>query len=89
MIPTFMGLPISKETISLGLGGQIDRGGEEFAPRSTIKFEAVAIVSSIKHKFLKDGTVEESTIMVIDPDSFRVRGIAEPPQAELPGTRGA
>lgn len=86
---TFMGMPISKETISLGLGGQIDRGGEEFAPRSTILFEAMAIVSSIKHKFLKDGTVEESTIMVINPDSFRVRGIAEPPQAELPGTRGA
>lgn len=81
---TFMGLPISKETIALGLGGQIDRGGEEFQPRSTIRFEALAIVSSIKHKFLKDGTVEESTIMVIDPESFRVRGIEAAPQMELP-----
>ncbi len=73
----FMGMIVSKETISLGLGGQIERAGEEYAPRSVVRFEASALVSSIKHKFLKDGTVEESIIMTIDPESFRVREIVE------------
>ena len=81
----FMGMIVSKETIALGLGGQIDRAGEEFAPRSIVRFEASALVSSIKHKFLKDGTVEESVIMVIDPESFRVREVVEAvEQATLP-----
>lgn len=74
----FMGMPISKETISLGLSGQIERSGEEFAPKSKIKFEAIALFSSVKHKFLKDGTVEEMLIMVTDPATFRIKDIAGP-----------
>jgi hypothetical protein len=83
---TFMGRPITKETISLGLGGQIERGEEMFPPRSQIKFEAVALMSSVKHKFATDGTVEESYILVIDPATFRVREISgpEPGAPELP-----
>jgi hypothetical protein len=81
----FCGRDISREVISLGLGGQIERGGEEFPPRATVRFEARAIVSSVKFKFTKDGTVEESTILVIDPESFRVLDIARgPEQEELP-----
>ena len=85
-----MGRPITKETISLGLGGQIDRAGEQFPPRGKVKFEAVALVSSVKHKFVDDGTVEESVIMVIDPATFRVMDIAGPAveqQTTLPGTK--
>jgi hypothetical protein len=83
----FMGRRISKEIINLGTAGQIERGGNELPPRATVRFEAEATVSSIKHKFLEDGTVEESTILTLIADSFGVVSIAKAAeQPELPLT---
>lgn len=67
-----MGRPIEKDVITLALGGQIDRAGEEFPPRCQVKFEAVAVVQAVKMKFMPEGTVDQTTIMVIDPKTFRV-----------------
>lgn len=79
----FMGRPIAKDTIALGLGGQIDRAGEEYPPRAQIKFEAVAVVQSVKVKFTPEGTADQTTVLVIDPATFRVRAISGPAQGEL------
>ena len=83
----FRGRTIVREILSISLGGQIDRAGEEFPPRATVSFDARAVVQSIKYKFTKEGDVEEYTILVIDPESFRVRDIARgPEEQELPLT---
>lgn len=85
MAREFMKRRISKEVINLGIGGQIERGGDEMPPRSTVKFQAEGVVSSIKHKFLEDGTVEEMTVLTIVADTFKVLGVkAAAEQDELP-----
>lgn len=85
MTKEFMRRRISKEVINLGIGGQIERGGEELPPRSTVKFQAQATVSSVKFKFIEDGTVEELTILTVDPESFAVLAVKPATeQQELP-----
>ncbi len=85
MANTFMGRRVSKEVINVGIGGQIERSGEELPPRSTVRFQAEATVSSIRHKFLEDGTIEEMTVLTIDKDSFEVLSVeAAAEQQELP-----
>lgn len=79
----FMGRPIANDVISLALGGQIDRGGEEFPPRAQVKFQAVAVVQSVKVKFTADGTADQTTVLVIDPATFRMLAISGPAQGEL------
>ena len=82
MANQFMGRRVSKQVINLGIGGQIERGGEDLPPRAMVEFKAQATVSSIKHKFCEDGTVEESTILTVVADSFEVLTVA--PAAEQP-----
>lgn len=86
IVRQFMGRRISKQVVNLGIGGRIERGGEELPPRSTVEFKAEALVSSIKHKFLEDGSVEEMTVLTVVADSFQVITI-EPAaeQMKLPG----
>ncbi|HRU09755.1 MAG TPA: hypothetical protein P5144_10305, partial [Thermoanaerobaculia bacterium] len=89
MANTFMGRRVSKEVINVGIGGQIERSGAELPPRSTVRFQAEATVSSIRHKFLEDGTIEEMTVLTIDKDSFEVLAVeAAAEQPELPLTTG-
>lgn len=89
MANTFMGRRVSKEVINLGIGGQIERSGEELPPRSTVRFQAEATVSSTRHKFLEDGTIEEMTVLTIDKDSFELLSVeAAAEQPELPLTMG-
>ena len=86
---TFMGRKISREIITLGIGGQIERGGEELPPRATVEFSARGLVSKVSHKFLEDGTIEEMTVLTIDKDSFEVLAVeAAAEQPELPLTTG-
>jgi hypothetical protein len=90
MANAFMGRRVSKEVINVGIGGQIERSGAELPPRSTVRFQAEATVSSIRHKFLEDGTIEEMTVLTIDKDSFEVLAVeAAAEQPELPLTTGA
>lgn len=88
MAQEFMGRRISKQLISLGIAGQIERGSEELPPRATVEFTAKATVSGVKHKFAETGTVEESTILTVVADSFAVLGVeraAEQPELPLNG----
>lgn len=81
----FMGREISKEVIALGTAGMIERGPEELPPRSLVHFAAQATASSIKHKFLEDGTVEEMTVLTILADTFEVLDVEKAhEQPELP-----
>jgi hypothetical protein len=76
--------------ICLGIGGQIERGGEEMPPRSTVHFEAQGTVSKVSHKFLEDGTVEETTVLTVVASSFAVLEVekaAEQPELPLTATQ--
>ncbi len=82
---TFMDRPIKKETVSLGVGGQIKRddGFPELPPKARVTFVAEADYDNVKHKFLDDGGVEEILILTIDASTFDVTNVEEaPPEPE-------
>jgi hypothetical protein len=86
---TFMDKPIKKETVSLGVGGQITRDDDfpELPPRARVQMRLEADYNHVKHKFLDNGGVEEILILTIDADSVEVLTVSEPPvQEELPVT---
>ena len=88
---TFKERPITKETLALGIGGQIHRGDgfPELPPESRVKFTAYADYETVKYKFLDGGKVEEILILTVEAKSFEVLSIEEKPiQDELPGTGG-
>ncbi len=83
----FQGRDVVKTTINLGIAGQIELGGNDLPALSIVEFSARAKVSSVKHKFKDDGTVEEITVLTVDPDTFEVVGVAKAAeQGELPLT---
>ena len=83
----FMGRRVSKTVIALGIGGRIERGGDELPPRSLVRFQADATVSSVKYKFVEDGTCEEITVLTVVADSFEVVSVQKAAeQSELPLT---
>jgi hypothetical protein len=79
---TFMDRPITKEIVSLGIGGEIARedGFPELPPRARVSFTAVAEYANVKHTFLAKGGIKEALILTIDADSFQVTGVEEPPE---------
>jgi hypothetical protein len=84
---SFRGQPIRKETVSLGIGGQIHRDDDfpTLPNRARVKFSAEADFSSVKHKFLDGGGVEEIVILTIDAKSFDVIEVTEKvEEPELP-----
>lgn len=82
----FEGRPIRKETIALGIGGQIERFAE-LPPRAEVIFEARAIVDSVKFKYTENGMVDEITSLTVQNDSFKVKKVIEhEPPPQLPGT---
>jgi hypothetical protein len=86
-----MSKPIVKETIALGVGGQIHRedGFPSLPPRARVAFQAEADYENVKHKFLEKGGVEETLILTIDASTFEVLSVAEAPtQEELPVADG-
>ena len=90
MARKFKGRTVSKETISFGVAGQLERNDDmpEMPPRHMVRFEATAQMSSVKGKFLPDGTVHEITVLTMAPSTFRVLDVSEPPEPdepELPG----
>lgn len=80
----FMGRRINKETVSLGVRGEITRddGFPELPPLARVEFKAVADYENLKHKFRDDGKVDEALILTIDPESFEVLGVTERPVQE-------
>jgi hypothetical protein len=83
-----MGETITKETIALGIGGQIERGDgfPELPKRSRVSFKAEADYENVKHRFLDGGGVEETLILTIDRHSFEVLDVTERIKDEpLPG----
>ena len=86
----FMKQTIKKETIALGVAGQIKRddGFPELPPRARVTFKATADYETIKHKFLEKGGVEEMLILTIQPGTFEVLDVAEAPKQEELGLDG-
>ena len=82
MAKTFRGRTVSKELFSIGIAGQLTRTDDmpETPGESLVEFKATGRVGAIKHKFLEGGTVEESTILTIDPASFEILGVEEKPE---------
>ncbi len=78
---------ISKEFIDLGTGGRITHEGQlDIDPPVMVEFKAKARFQTVKHKFLDDGTIEESLILTIQSDTFEVIGTEViPPKGVLPG----
>jgi hypothetical protein len=89
----FMGESVRKSVIDIGTAGQIERDEDVFPippPNALVTFQATAKFTTVKHKFLDKGGVEESVILVIKADTFEVLGVEEAPvQEELPTEAGA
>lgn len=77
--PEYAGLVIRKRTLSISAGGQAEVPPEVLVaePRSTVRLDVLATLSSTKHKFV-DGGVEEMLVLVIDPDSVMVLEVKPP-----------
>jgi len=84
---SYAGRPIKKRIFNLGTAGTIERTEQDpvTPPEAEVTFRAKSKVSAVKHKFLENGGVEESTILAIDSDSFEILGVVEKePDPELP-----
>lgn len=76
---TYLNREVTRETIALGTGGQIDRDGKpEMPPKSVVTIQAKATTDSIKHKFLDDGTIHEILTLSIDTATFEVLDVQQP-----------
>ena len=82
---TFKGRRVTRETVALGIGGQIERRDADLPPDAIVTFRAAAKVSSVRHKFLPRKKVEEQTVLTIIPASFEVLEVSEGvEEVELP-----
>lgn len=75
----FKGKPITKETINLGVAGEIVRDeGWEPPPGALVTMQLTGRYSSIKHTFAKKGGgVIEALVLTIEADSFEVIKVEE------------
>jgi hypothetical protein len=84
----FNGRRITKETLAIGVGGQLERpDGQDLPPRGTVDFHASATVAGVKHTYGKGDTVEEQTTLVIVGPSFVIDEVYDhvPEVEQLPG----